>query len=59
MQILQKSTSRLPQTNGDSDKEEKFKGLAKEKLVSFYEQVLMEAFDLQSSVGETTNKDVH
>ncbi|KAJ6406637.1 hypothetical protein OIU84_010197 [Salix udensis] len=44
---------------GHSSGEEKLEGVAEEKLVSFCEQVLKEASDLQSSVGETTNMDVH
>ncbi|KAL5572269.1 hypothetical protein UlMin_021866 [Ulmus minor] len=59
LEILQKSTSGLPETDGHSDEEEKLEGLAEEKLVSFCEQVLREASDLQSSVGETTNMDIH
>ncbi|KAI4335137.1 hypothetical protein L6164_013811 [Bauhinia variegata] len=42
-----------------SDAEEKFEGIAEEKLVSFCEQVLKEASDLQSSAGETTNMSIH
>lgn len=42
-----------------SDAEEKFERVAEEKLVSFCEQVLREASDLQSSTGETTNMDIH
>lgn len=42
-----------------SSAEEKLEGVAEEKLVSFCEQVLKEASDLQSSVGETTNVDIH
>ncbi|WJX96402.1 Brefeldin A-inhibited guanine nucleotide-exchange protein 5 [Trifolium repens] len=42
-----------------SDDEEKFERVAEEKLVSFCEQVLREASDLQSSTGETTNMDIH
>lgn len=41
------------------DAEEKFERVAEEKLVSFCEQVLREASELQSSTGETTNMDVH
>lgn len=43
----------------DSDAEVKFERLAEEKLVSFCEQVIREASDLQSSNGETTNMDIH
>lgn len=42
-----------------SSAEEKLEGIAEEKLVSFCEQVLREASDLQSSVGETTNMHIH
>lgn len=42
-----------------SSTEEKLARVAEEKLVSFCEQVLREASDLQSSVGETTNMDIH
>lgn len=42
-----------------SDAEEKFERVAEEKLVSFCEQALREASDLQSSTGETTNMDIH
>lgn len=49
------SSSITPQ----SDTEEKFERVAEEKLVSFCEQVLREASELQSSTGETTNMDIH
>lgn len=39
--------------------DEKLVGIAEEKLVSLCEQVLREASDLQSSVGETTNMHIH
>ncbi|KAK7265505.1 hypothetical protein RJT34_33125 [Clitoria ternatea] len=42
-----------------SDAEEKFERVAEAKLVSFCEQVLREASDLQSYTGETTNMDIH
>ncbi|EXC13619.1 Brefeldin A-inhibited guanine nucleotide-exchange protein 1 [Morus notabilis] len=64
LDILQKSTSGFD-ANDDSSvtqhskEEEKLEGLAEDKLVSFCEQVLREASDLQSSVGETTNMDIH
>ncbi|KAJ7980503.1 Brefeldin A-inhibited guanine nucleotide-exchange protein like [Quillaja saponaria] len=53
-----------PSDNGSSiiqhsDAEEKLERIAEEKLVSFCEQVLREASDLQSSSGETTNMDIH
>nr|GMD32210.1 brefeldin A-inhibited guanine nucleotide-exchange protein 5 [Ipomoea batatas] len=39
--------------------EDKLQGFAEEKLVSFCGQVLREASDFQSSMGENTNMDVH
>ncbi|XP_059461146.1 brefeldin A-inhibited guanine nucleotide-exchange protein 5 [Corylus avellana] len=74
MDILQKATSgydarkeRDPNTHPDTDTtsannsnaEEKLERVAEEKLVSFCEQVLREASDVQASVGETTNMDIH
>ncbi|KAK6136359.1 hypothetical protein DH2020_029889 [Rehmannia glutinosa] len=53
---------RLPAVNihkEEAVKEEKLEGIAEEKLVSFCEQVLREASDIQSNVGETTNMDIH
>ncbi|XP_050218779.1 brefeldin A-inhibited guanine nucleotide-exchange protein 5 [Mercurialis annua] len=44
---------------GEATEDEKLEGVAEEKLVSFCEQVLKEASDLQFSVGEITNMDVH
>lgn len=46
-------------TTQQSNAEEKFERVAEEKLMSFCEQVLREASDLQSSNGETTNMDIH
>ncbi|XP_038710906.1 brefeldin A-inhibited guanine nucleotide-exchange protein 5-like isoform X2 [Tripterygium wilfordii] len=46
-------------TSEDPHVEEKFQRTAEEKLVSFCEQVLRDASDLQSSVGETTNMEIH
>ncbi|KAK2645141.1 hypothetical protein Ddye_020336 [Dipteronia dyeriana] len=43
----------------NSNSEEEVGGVAEEKLVSFCEQVLREASDLQSSIGETTNMQIH
>ncbi|KAK1568405.1 hypothetical protein Q3G72_024051 [Acer saccharum] len=43
----------------NSNSEEEIEGIAEEKLVSFCEQVLREASDLQSSIGETTNMQIH
>ncbi|KAJ4835000.1 Brefeldin A-inhibited guanine nucleotide-exchange protein 5 [Turnera subulata] len=68
LDVLQRTTSGFDtekeQTQSGSDatsvdSDEKLEGVAEEKLVSFCEQVLSEASDLQSSVGETTNMDVH
>ncbi|OAY54181.1 brefeldin A-inhibited guanine nucleotide-exchange protein 5 isoform X2 [Manihot esculenta] len=47
------------QNNLSFSGDEKLEVIAEEKLVSLCEQVLKEASDLQSSVGETTNMDVH
>uniref|UniRef100_A0A2P2KPC1 Brefeldin A-inhibited guanine nucleotide-exchange protein 5 n=4 Tax=Rhizophora mucronata TaxID=61149 RepID=A0A2P2KPC1_RHIMU len=44
---------------GHSSEGEKLEGIAERKLVSFCEQVLREASELQCSVGETTNMDIH
>lgn len=38
---------------------EKLKEIAEEKLVAFCEQVLREASEFQSSIGETVNMDIH
>ena len=60
LEILQKATSGVSaDKEGKTDGEEKVEGLAEEKLVSFCEQVLREASDLQSGSGETTNMDIH
>ncbi|KAM1605801.1 hypothetical protein PS2_026498 [Malus domestica] len=60
LEILQKATSGVSaDKEGETDGEEKVEGLAEEKLVSFCEQVLREASDLQSGSGETTNMDIH
>ncbi|KAM0975057.1 brefeldin A-inhibited guanine nucleotide-exchange protein 5-like [Malus sylvestris] len=60
LEILQKATSGFSaDKEGETNGEEKVEGLAEEKLVSFCEQVLREASDLQSSPGETTNMDIH
>lgn len=40
-------------------KDEKLQGIAEEKLVSFSRQVLKEASDFQSTMGETANMDIH
>ncbi|CAN0918321.1 Brefeldin A-inhibited guanine nucleotide-exchange protein 5 [Linum grandiflorum] len=68
LDVLQKTTSDF-----DANKERKvesnrnngtsttgqLEGIAEEKLVSFCEQVLRDASELQSGVGETTNMDIH
>ncbi|KAM7275135.1 hypothetical protein ACFE04_017001 [Oxalis oulophora] len=73
LDILQKTTSGFDVDNDlendnsnelhslteHSEAEEKLKGIAENKLVSFCEQVLGEASNIQSSVGETTNMDIH
>nr|CAN66773.1 hypothetical protein VITISV_006775 [Vitis vinifera] len=75
LDILQKTTSGLNNkkeehlesngSQGDSsftenfNADEKLVGIAEEKLVSFCGQILREASDLQSTVGETTNMDIH
>lgn len=43
----------------NDNSQEEAEGIAEEKLVSFCELVLREASDLQSSVGETTNMQIH
>ncbi|KAL3523231.1 hypothetical protein ACH5RR_016065 [Cinchona calisaya] len=40
-------------------KDEKLQGIAEEKLVSFCQQVLREASNFQSTMGETANMDIH
>lgn len=57
LDVLQKTTSGL--ADAASNTEDKLEGAAEEKLVSFCEQVLKETSDLQSTLGETTNMDVH
>ncbi|XWS26510.1 hypothetical protein CRYUN_Cryun26dG0038000 [Craigia yunnanensis] len=39
--------------------ETELEGIAEEKLVAFCEQVLRDASDLQSTIGETSNVDIH
>lgn len=39
--------------------EENLEGIAEEKLVSFCGQILREVSDLQLSIGETANMDIH
>jgi guanine nucleotide-exchange factor len=57
LDVLQKTTSGL--ADDASNSEDRLEGAAEEKLVSFCEQVLKETSDLQSTLGETTNMDVH
>lgn len=57
MDVLQKTTSGL--AIDASNTEDRLEGAAEEKLVSFCEQVLKETSELQSTLGETTNMDVH
>ncbi|CAE6074869.1 unnamed protein product [Arabidopsis arenosa] len=57
LDVLQKTTSGL--ADEASNSEDRLEGAAEEKLVSFCEQVLKETSDLQSTLGETTNMDVH
>ncbi|KAM7259004.1 hypothetical protein ACFE04_014745 [Oxalis oulophora] len=64
LDILQKTTSGLYVENSNpdennSEEEDKLEGLAEDKLVSFCQQVLREASDIQASVKETTNMDIH
>ncbi|KAL3744597.1 hypothetical protein ACJRO7_013808 [Eucalyptus globulus] len=72
LDILQKTTGHClkngehSEANGSSEAdtsfnsdEEKLAGIAEDKLVSFCEQVLKEASDLQSNVVESTNMDIH
>lgn len=62
LDALQKTTSQVePNQNGshDEDDDAKVKTDAEEKLVSFCGQVLKEASDFQSSIGETTNMEIH
>ncbi|XP_024177635.1 brefeldin A-inhibited guanine nucleotide-exchange protein 5 isoform X2 [Rosa chinensis] len=58
LDILQKATSGFS-ANQEGNDEEKVEGLAEDKLVSFCEQVLREASELQSSSGDVTNMDIH
>lgn len=46
-------------TANKSNTKKKLESVAEEKLVSFCEQVLREASDMQSSVEETTDMDIH
>ncbi|OMO86408.1 SEC7-like protein [Corchorus olitorius] len=72
LDVLQKTTSGFDDNKGrhlepngfqendtSSDAETKLEGIAEEKLVSFCEQVLRDASDLQSTIGETSNVDIH
>ncbi|KAG4190196.1 hypothetical protein ERO13_A07G018300v2 [Gossypium hirsutum] len=67
LDVLQKVTSGFNdnnrqnlESNGSQDTEDsKLEGIAEERLISFCEQVLRDATDLQSIIGETTNVDIH
>ncbi|KAL6516751.1 Brefeldin A-inhibited guanine nucleotide-exchange protein 5 [Orobanche hederae] len=59
LDILQKTTTPFNSHNEEDVKEEKLEGIAEEKLVSFCEQVLREASDIQSNMEETTNMEIH
>ncbi|GFP95753.1 brefeldin a-inhibited guanine nucleotide-exchange protein 5 [Phtheirospermum japonicum] len=56
LDILQKTTAAVKE---EAEKEEKLEGVAEEKLVSFCEQLLRDASDIQSNVEETTNMEIH
>ncbi|CAH2065526.1 unnamed protein product [Thlaspi arvense] len=57
LDVLQKTTSGL--ADAASNTEDELETAAEEKLVSFCEQVLKETSDLQSTIGVSTNMDVH
>ncbi|CAA2986702.1 brefeldin A-inhibited guanine nucleotide-exchange 5 [Olea europaea subsp. europaea] len=59
LDILHKTTAAVNNQKEEHVKEEKLQGVAEEKIVSFFEQVLREAFDFQSSMEGTTNMDIH
>ncbi|KAL1552145.1 brefeldin A-inhibited guanine nucleotide-exchange protein 5-like isoform X1 [Salvia divinorum] len=59
LNILLKTTAAVEVQGDEGAKEEKPKGIAEEKLVSFFEQVLREASDFQSSMEETANMELH
>lgn len=61
LEILQKSTSGFNGMNPieHHHKEDKIERIAEEKLVSFCGHILREASDLQASVGETNNMEIH
>ncbi|XP_042038704.1 brefeldin A-inhibited guanine nucleotide-exchange protein 5-like isoform X1 [Salvia splendens] len=59
LNILLKTTAAVEVQDDEAAKEEKPKGIAEEKLVSFFEQVLREASDFQSSMEETANMELH
>ncbi|KAL3654009.1 Brefeldin A-inhibited guanine nucleotide-exchange protein 5 [Castilleja foliolosa] len=56
LDILQKTTAAVKE---EAKKDEKLEGVAEEKLVSFCEQVLRDASDIQSNMEETTNMEIH
>lgn len=60
LDVLQKTASESSLDEATNvDTEEKLFSIAEEKLVAFCEQVLKDASNLQSSMGETTNMDIH
>lgn len=59
LNILLKTTAAVAVQDDKAAKEEKPEGIAEEKLVSFFEQVLREASDFQSSMEETANMELH
>ncbi|XP_042002485.1 brefeldin A-inhibited guanine nucleotide-exchange protein 5-like isoform X2 [Salvia splendens] len=59
LDILLKTTAAVEVQDAKAAKEEKPEGIAEEKLVSFFEQVLREASDFQSSMEETANMELH
>ncbi|KAL6565292.1 hypothetical protein OROGR_002243 [Orobanche gracilis] len=59
LDILQNTSTPFNSHNEEDVKEEKLEGIAEEKLVSFCEQVLREASDIQSNMEETTNVEIH
>ncbi|KAL6545251.1 Brefeldin A-inhibited guanine nucleotide-exchange protein 5 [Orobanche gracilis] len=59
LDILQKTTTPFNGHNEEDVKKEKLEAIAEEKLVSFCEQVLREASDIQSNMEETTNMEIH
>ncbi|XP_038991495.1 brefeldin A-inhibited guanine nucleotide-exchange protein 5-like [Hibiscus syriacus] len=67
LDVLQRVTSGLDSNNGQrlesngtrDTAETKLEGIAEERLVSFCEQVLRDATDLRSTIGDTSNLGIH